>query len=74
MTDQTLTGPEAKLRYGDGDFDVQRRGAYVTCAVTGRKVPLDELRYWSVTRQEAYADAYAADEAYRAATARGEGF
>ncbi|WP_431521784.1 DUF2093 domain-containing protein [Escherichia coli] len=27
------------------------------CAVTSEKIALDELRYWSVARQEAYADA-----------------
>ncbi|HKG81625.1 MAG TPA: DUF2093 domain-containing protein, partial [Beijerinckiaceae bacterium] len=25
------------------------------CAVTGEAIPLDQLRYWSVERQEAYA-------------------
>jgi len=30
-------------------------GAYVRCAVTGVEIPLDELKYWSVERQEAYA-------------------
>ena len=34
-----------------------RPGAYVRCAVTGREIPLDELKYWSVELQEAYADA-----------------
>ena len=46
---------EAKLRYGNGDFDVISPGAYVRCAVTGERIPLDELRYWSVGLQEAYA-------------------
>jgi hypothetical protein len=27
----------------------------VLCAVSGEKIPLDALRYWSATRQEAYA-------------------
>ena len=27
------------------------------CAVTDAVIPLDELRYWSVELQEAYADA-----------------
>jgi hypothetical protein len=27
----------------------------VRCAVTGVPIPLDELKYWSVERQEAYA-------------------
>jgi len=31
-------------------------GSYVLCAVTGEPIPLDELRYWSFERQEAYCD------------------
>lgn len=48
---------EARLRYLDGDFQVITPGAFVRCAVTGESIPLDELRYWSVARQEAYANA-----------------
>ncbi|WP_420959560.1 DUF2093 domain-containing protein [Brucella sp. IR073] len=47
---------EARLRYLDGDFQVLTPGAYVTCAVTSERIPLDELKYWSVARQEPYAD------------------
>ncbi len=50
---------EARLRYLDSDYQVLVPGAYVTCAATGRRIPLPELRYWSVDRQEAYADAAA---------------
>ena len=32
-------------------------GDHVVCAVSGEKVPLDHLRYWSVAKQEAYASA-----------------
>jgi hypothetical protein len=46
---------EAQLQYLDGDFRVVSPGTYVTCAVTGERIPLDELKYWSVDRQEAYA-------------------
>ena len=46
---------EAKVEFLDGDFRILRPGAYVRCAVSGRPIPLDELRYWSVDRQEAYA-------------------
>lgn len=49
---------EAKIRYLDGDFQVLSPGAYVLCAVTGEKIAIDELRYWSVARQEPYVDAY----------------
>ena len=50
-------GGEAEVRYLDGDFQLVSPGAYVRCAVTGLPVPLGELRYWSVDRQEAYLDA-----------------
>ena len=50
---------EARVRYLDADFQVLSIGNYVTCAVTGARIPLDELKYWSVDRQEAYADAQA---------------
>lgn len=46
---------EAKVQYLDGDFRVIAPGAYVRCAVSGVKIPLEELKYWSVDRQEAYA-------------------
>lgn len=46
---------QAKLHYGDGDYAVLRPGRYVLCAVTGQKVPLEQLRYWSAELQEAYA-------------------
>jgi hypothetical protein len=46
---------EAKIEFLDGDFRILRPGAYVRCAVTDEPIPLDELRYWSVDRQEAYA-------------------
>lgn len=51
---------EAKLRYLDADFEVLRQGRFVVCAVTGRRISLEDLRYWNVDRQEAYADAEAA--------------
>ena len=53
---------EARLRYLDSDYQVVVPGSFVICAVTGRRVPLSELRYWSVDRQEAYADAAASLE------------
>lgn len=46
---------QAVLRYLDGDFEIVKHGSYVVCAVTGAQIPLDELKYWSVARQEAYA-------------------
>lgn len=44
----------AEVKYLDSDYRVVRAGAYVRCAVTGVAIPLEELKYWSVERQEAY--------------------
>jgi len=52
----SLAVGEAQLRYLDGDYRIVRPGSYVRCAVTGDPIPLDELKYWSVERQEAYAN------------------
>ncbi|ABA05807.1 conserved hypothetical protein [Nitrobacter winogradskyi Nb-255] len=46
---------EASAQYLDGDFRVISPGTYVRCAVTDARIPLDELKYWSVDLQEAYA-------------------
>ena len=43
------------MEYGDGTMRVIKPGTFVRCAVTGTPIPLDDLRYWSVERQEAYA-------------------
>mgnify|MGYP002403666427 CR=1 FL=1 len=56
---ETGRGGEAKIRFLDGDYQILAPGAFVRCAVTGVQIPLDELRYWNVERQEAYADAAA---------------
>jgi len=58
-------GREARVHYLAGTFRVLSDGDHVRCAVTGRKIPLDTLRYWSVERQEAYADADASLTAAR---------
>lgn len=55
---------EAIIEYGDGEFSIVRPGAFVRCAVTGAKIPLQSLKYWSVDRQEAYVDAAAAVQGF----------
>ena len=62
--DSPFTTGEAKVIYGTPEFTITEPGAYVTCAVTGERIPLANLRYWSVARQEAYKDAAAALKAY----------
>jgi len=63
------TGRIARLHYLPGTFRVLSNGDHVICAVTGVQIPLHELRYWSVERQEAYADAETSLEAEKRAGA-----
>ena len=64
------SGRIARVRYTDGTFRLIDGGDHVLCAVTGKPIPLEKLRYWSVARQEAYADAAASFEAERRAGSR----
>jgi hypothetical protein len=57
---------EAALHFTDSDFQVVRPGSFVRCAVSGRPIPLEELRYWSAVHQEAYAGPTEAVAAARA--------
>ena len=52
-------GRPARLHYLPGTFRVLGHGDHVLCADTRQPIPLSELRYWSVERQEAYATAEA---------------
>ena len=45
----------AVVRYGDGEFAIIRPGRFVICAVSGKRIALDALRYWNPVVQEAYA-------------------
>jgi hypothetical protein len=53
--DFSPAGEVALVRYGDGEIAVIRPGRYVLCAVTGKKIPIEALRYWNPILQEAYA-------------------
>jgi hypothetical protein len=47
----------ASLSYGPNGFRVITAGNYVVCAVSGERIQLEALRYWSTSHQEAYASA-----------------
>jgi hypothetical protein len=61
------SGKAARIHYLPGTFRLLADGDHVVCAVTGTPIPLHELRYWSVERQEPYVDAEASFNAERAA-------
>jgi hypothetical protein len=47
----------ARLHYMANGFRLLSPGDHVLCAVTGQAIALEELRYWSVIKQEPYASA-----------------
>ena len=44
----------AKLKYLPNNFNVLKAGDHVICAISGKKIMLENLTYWSVEKQEAY--------------------
>jgi hypothetical protein len=52
----------AALRYEPNGFRVLSPGTFVLCAVTGERIPLEVLRYWSVDHQQPYASAQVATQ------------
>ena len=44
----------AKLRYLPNNFQIIEKGDYVVCAISGKKINLDNLNYWNVELQEPY--------------------
>ena len=44
----------AKIKYLPNNFQIIEAGDYVECAVTGKRIEIDNLTYWNVELQEAY--------------------
>lgn len=63
-------GRPARIRYLSGSYKLLADGDHVICAVTGEKIPLGQLRYWSYELQEAYLNAEAAAQRYAEAKAQ----
>ena len=51
----------AKIKYLPNNFQIIENGDYVECAVSGKKIKLENLNYWNVELQEAY---YSYEEAF----------
>ena len=52
----------AKIKYLPNNFQILEDGDYVECAVTGKKIDLEKLTYWSVDLQDPY---YSYKEAFQ---------
>ena len=44
----------AKLKYLPNNFNIIEQGDHVICAVSNKKILLENLNYWNVEEQEAY--------------------
>ena len=44
----------ARIKYLPNNFEILEEGDHVICAVSGKKIFLDNLNYWNVELQEAY--------------------
>ena len=49
-----MTKKLAKLKYLANNFQIIEPGDYVECAISGKKIYLDNLNYWNVELQEPY--------------------
>ena len=55
---------KAKLKFNPNNFEIIEEGDHVICAVSGKKINLNQLRYWNVDLQEAYFSPKEAQERY----------
>ena len=60
----------AEIRYDTPDYEMLRAGRYVLCAVSGERIAIEALKYWSAEHQEAYRGAEEATAAMLAGGAR----
>ena len=44
----------ARIKYLPNNFEIIEEGDHVICAVSGKKIFLDNLNYWNVELQEPY--------------------
>ncbi len=44
----------AKLKFLPNNFEIIENGDHVICAISKKKIPLENLNYWNVDKQEAY--------------------
>ena len=44
----------AKIKYLPNNFEIIEDGAHVICAISQKKILIENLNYWNVDLQEAY--------------------
>ena len=56
---------KAKLKYKHNSYDIIEEGDFVPCAISGKKIPLNQLNYWNVDLQEAYFSPLEVNESFK---------
>ena len=56
---------KAKLIFKHNSFEILENGDHVICAISGKKIKLENLNYWNVELQEAYYSAQEANERFK---------
>ena len=56
---------KAKLVFKHNYFEIVEEGDYILCAVSGKKIQLQNLNYWNVDLQEAHFSPKEANERYK---------
>ena len=51
---EIMNESKAKLKFNPNNFEIIKKGDHAVCAVSGKKIPLNQLTYWNVELQEAY--------------------
>ena len=54
----------AKLKYLPNNFKIIENGDHVLCSITNEVIPIEELKYWNVEKQEVYASPIIAFQRY----------
>ena len=49
-----MTKKLAKIKYLPNNYQILKDGDHVICAVSGKKILLENLTYWNVDLQEPY--------------------
>ena len=44
----------AKLKFLPNNFEIIEEGDHVVCAISGKKILLENLKYWNIEDQESY--------------------
>ena len=45
---------KAKIKYLPNNFQIINKGDHVICAISGKKIGIENLNYWNVELQEPY--------------------